>query len=87
MTEQDGHAMTHEPPDNTKLALLNAFIDQRVSADLVCHKNRMFDLLKSNGLIARSIAEQRFMSRTSSHFTFTHSLLTCSRYSVNVRAD
>jgi hypothetical protein len=63
MAEQSEYALTHEPPHNTELALLNAFIDQRVSTDLLRHKSRMFELLHFNGLIARSNTEQRFISR------------------------
>lgn len=63
MAEQGEYRMTHEPPNNTELALLNVFIDQRVSTDLLRHKNRMFALLTDNELIARSHAEQRFLSR------------------------
>jgi hypothetical protein len=63
MAEQAEYALTHEPPSDTELALLCAFIDQRVSSDLLCHKTRMFELIRSNGLIARSIMEQRFISR------------------------
>ena len=63
MAEQGEYRMTHEPPNNTELALLNAFIDQHVSTNLLSHKNRMFALLTANGLIARSNAEQHFLSR------------------------
>jgi hypothetical protein len=63
MAEQGDYSMTHDPPNNTELALLNAYIDQRISGRLLRHKNRMFTLLQANGLIARSNAEQRFLSR------------------------
>jgi hypothetical protein len=63
MAEQAEYALTHEPPNNTELALLIAFIDQQVETDLLRHKTRMFELLHFNGLIARSITEQRFISR------------------------
>jgi hypothetical protein len=63
MAEQDEYTLTHAPPNNTELALLNAFIDQRVAVDLLQHRSRMFDLLGANGLIARSLDEQQFFSR------------------------
>jgi hypothetical protein len=63
MAEQGEYRMTHEPPNDTELALLNAFIEQRVSMDLLRHKSRMFALLTANGLIARSHTEQGFLSR------------------------
>jgi hypothetical protein len=63
MAEQAEYPLTHEPPNDAELALLCAFIDQRVSSDLLRHKTRMSELIRSNGLIARSIMEQRFISR------------------------
>jgi hypothetical protein len=63
MAEQGDYSFTHEPPHNTELALLNAFIDQNVSSRLLRHKNRMFTILQAQPLLARSNAEQRFLSR------------------------
>jgi hypothetical protein len=63
MAEQAEYTLTHEPPNNTELALLCAFIDQQVPTDLLRHKTRMLELIRSNGLIARSIMEERFISR------------------------
>ncbi|KAH7067427.1 hypothetical protein BKA63DRAFT_607290 [Paraphoma chrysanthemicola] len=60
--------MTHGPPVNTGLALLSAFIDQRISAELLKHKTHMFDLLSANGLIARSVVELQFLSRVLSMY-------------------
>ncbi|KAH7384136.1 hypothetical protein DE146DRAFT_681213 [Phaeosphaeria sp. MPI-PUGE-AT-0046c] len=71
MAEQGEYRMTHEPPNSTELMLLNAFIDQRVSTDLLRHKSRMFALLAANGLIARSNPEQRFLSRILSMYAQT----------------
>jgi hypothetical protein len=72
MAEAGAYAMTHAPPNDTDLALLIAFIDQRVSAELLKHRDRMFDLLSSNGLIARSITEHRFLSRELSPLSSPH---------------
>ena len=65
MAEIGEYALTHAPPNDTKLALLNAFMDQHVPTELLRHKTRIFDLLRKNGLIARSVIEQQFLSRTS----------------------
>ncbi|KAH7083813.1 hypothetical protein FB567DRAFT_92406 [Paraphoma chrysanthemicola] len=71
MAETGEYAMTHAPPDNTELALLNAFVDQRVSAELLKHKTHMFDLISANGLIARSVSELQFLSRVLSMYAET----------------
>ncbi|KAF1921548.1 hypothetical protein BDU57DRAFT_489411 [Ampelomyces quisqualis] len=71
MAQRHDYAMTHEAPNNTELALLSAFIDQRVTANLLRHKNRMFALLSANGLIARSNIEQRFIARVLSMYAQT----------------
>jgi hypothetical protein len=63
MAEQAEYTLIHKPPNNTELALLCAFIDQQVPTDLLRHKTRMLELIRSNGLIARSIMEERFISR------------------------
>jgi hypothetical protein len=67
MAKQGEYALTHQPSNNTELVLLNAFVDQQVSDNLLRHKMGMFELLQSNGLIARSIGEQRFLSRKTYH--------------------
>jgi len=63
MAEQSEYPLTHSPPDNTELALLNTYIDQHVPGPELRHKNRMFTLLQANGMIARSHVEQQFLSR------------------------
>ncbi|KAH3974344.1 hypothetical protein HBI25_125170 [Parastagonospora nodorum] len=63
MADRSDYPLTHSPPDNTELALLNAYIDQRAPGPKLRHKNRMFTLLQANGMISRSIVEQRFLSR------------------------
>jgi hypothetical protein len=63
MAEQPEYDLTHEPPNDTELALLCAFIDQHVPSDLLRHRHRMFNLIRSNGLIARSEMEHGFISR------------------------
>jgi hypothetical protein len=63
--------MTHAPPNDIKLTQLNAFIDQQVLSDLLRHKNRMFELLGTNRLIARSITEQHFLARSSTLVSFS----------------
>jgi hypothetical protein len=63
MAEQSEYPLTHSPPENTELALLIAYIDQRVPEPELRHKDRMFTLLQANGLIARSNVEQQFLSR------------------------
>jgi hypothetical protein len=62
MAEVEEYTLTHAPPNNTELALLSAFIDQRVSTELLQHEAQMFDLVGANELIARSVTEQRFLA-------------------------
>ncbi|KAF2825740.1 hypothetical protein CC86DRAFT_418258 [Ophiobolus disseminans] len=71
MAEAGEYALTHAAPNNTELALLTAFIDQRIPHDLLRHRTRMFELLSQNGLIARSIFEQRFLARILSMYAQT----------------
>jgi hypothetical protein len=84
MAELGAYSMTHAPPNNTELALLNTFIDQRVAIRLLRHKTRMFELLHQNPLIARSVVEHRFLSRMLLSSQAPSSPLTRDRHTVHV---